>query len=1814
MTVKAVDQETTSSTPSPSGNGNGNGTRNSPAMSVEGSFDAIVGGDACGWAFDHSAPEVPVLVRIIGDGAVLAEGVASIPRADLLAAGIGNGANGFSIPLPSKVWASPPQKIEACAAATGQILRGGPHRLEQDARYTYSVDGVDDGNVCGWLRDAADQRRVTTVELFEDDELIGRALTELPHELGGVGRFAIPLPQRLQDGKAHRFRLGAPEIKIDLGAWSLVTPVSGLQRTSPALPSFGLRELRDKTRAAKAGQTTTPSQRNAQVAQLQDELADTPGEHIEARYALTRRLGNLLVEQGKYEDALSVFEDAIAIDDTKPEAIAAVADTLLALGREQEARAYIDAQLEHQPEESAFLERADQYESAQRPKSIRVIAFYLPQFHRTPENDVWWGRGFTEWTNVTSGRPMFEGHLQPRRPTSLGYYDLRVPEAVNSQFELARRYDIDGFCYYYYWFHGKRILDRPLRELLEGKTGPFPFCLCWANEDWTRSWDGLTGEVLIAQEHTFESDVQFIQDIEPALRHPSYIRVNGKLLLIVYRADKLAEPEATIEAWRTYCRERGIGELYVCAAQSFGFDDPRPLGFDAAVEFPPHSCWWKYQDLHFYRELEDLPGLEATFDGKIYDYNEFADASMSRRREPYVLHRSSMLAWDNTARRGKTAHVYHDFSITKYEQWLSDSAAHAMREQKDPVVFVNAWNEWAEGAALEPDEFFGYELLEATRRAKRQSIFRSFRTYWRRGAPQFRDERVEQSERIILCGHDAQIFGAQVNLLNMARCLKRGLQMSVAILLLEGGELVAEYEKVGPTLVLGQEENWATAAKWLRHYKALGARKAICNTVASGKLVALLKTHEYDVVSLVHEMPALIASYGLEAACKQVAADAGHLVFASKIVADHFAQRYWPRPDKVLVAPQGIVFNPWHHERKVMRARVREELGFDADARIVMGCGYGDTRKGIDLFVQMAARVSRILNDQSVAFVWVGSIEDRLEPYVLGDIERSGLLERFHITGQVRDPGRYFIASDVFALTSREDPFPSVVMEAFDAYMPVVAFEGGGGYVDIVDDSTGALVPHLDVTAMSEAIAAFIEQEPRRIAAGERAHRVSRERFGYAPYMQKLLALMDGVHAADVASGSLKPVVWRHKQPQPKISAIIPTFNYGRYLELRLRTVLDQTLKPHEVIVVDDGSTDYSLALVEAMAAESDLPIHVIRSESNGGNPFVQWAKGIARATGDLIWLAEADDYCELTLLETLAKEFVDERVVMAWSDSIIVDDRGKSSGFEYKYYYSMRSGEMWHRPFGLDGKQLLEKCLLTENVVPNASAALFRRSAVPEDLSLIQEYKFSGDWWFWISVAEQGRVVYRPDALNYHRRHALSVMGDVLKSGDRLLPETMSFYERLCRFKPHSITPEVALRIFGRLDSLYEMFPELTEASPRLAEHPDFSSQYRSLLKSLDPLRALSQPPAPGDVLLVIAPTSEDDRTRAIALTNHLAASHRVHLFFVGDENSVLDFAEEVALPLESVTPLARKPKYSRSVNDTSSLASTAASVRNPLFVSFGVAADTVVVAHMASKRSPWLVVLSSEYDAFEEAAADMPARYEMVNQIIDLSSTIAYLTDNPPLPISRLAADKLTPLQRLHLRAERRRGDDGKRSPEAPVVRFIGIASQVPASTWSIAVQALTEASENVGLGFSLRIVAWGSDFGELYGRFANDDCVEVCRINDASADWSRIGDVGLDLSPHSLADMHRAWIDFVRDGVPTVALAGSDEQATSTTLESTPLLRIVSTLDGVQDLRESLERLLEEIASRREGTPRPVQLKWRLSPAGLDDVLRQAWHERE
>jgi hypothetical protein len=345
---------------------------------------------------------------------------------------------------------------------------------------------------------------------------------------------------------------------------------------------------------------------------------------------------------------------------------------------------------------------------------VKLIAFYLPQFHPFPENNEWWGEGFTEWTNVTKAEPQFPGHYQPHLPADFGYYDLRLPEVRERQAQIAREYGIHGFCYHYYWFAGRILMDRPIRDMLESGKPDFPFCICWANEPWSRRWDGSEHELLLPQPHDIETDERFILDVRPFLKDPRYITVNGAPLIVIYRVSLLPDPNELFRRWRLIAANNGIPDLHIVMAETFGQKDPYRYGCDAAVDFPPHRLAVPEVSQTVFAETE-----KNGFTGAVFDYRDVVAAEIKRPAADYILYRGVFPSWDNSARRGKSAHIFHNASPEFYEIWLRSLIDDAKQNLPfgQRLVFINAWNEWAEGTHLEPDRRHGRQYLDATRRA-----------------------------------------------------------------------------------------------------------------------------------------------------------------------------------------------------------------------------------------------------------------------------------------------------------------------------------------------------------------------------------------------------------------------------------------------------------------------------------------------------------------------------------------------------------------------------------------------------------------------------------------------------------------------------------------------------------------------------------------------------------------------------------------------------------------------------------------------------------------------------------------------------------------------------------------------------------------------------------------------------------------------------------------------------------------------------------------------------------------------------------------
>jgi hypothetical protein len=371
-------------------------------------------------------------------------------------------------------------------------------------------------------------------------------------------------------------------------------------------------------------------------------------------------------------------------------------------------------------------------------KKIKPIAIYLPQYHPIPENDLWWGKGFTEWTNVTKAQPLYKGHYQPQLPADLGFYDLRLEETRLAQEAIAKNHGIHGFCYYHYWFNGKLLLNEPIDRKLKNIKEDLPFMLCWANENWTRRWDGMEHEVLISQNYSNEDDINHIKYLIPIFKDSRYIKVNNKAVFVVYKPMLFENPTETVKTWRKIAAENGI-ELYLCHtvfSHTPGWDKLID-GFDAVIDFEPFGIRREsiLKDVTKSNFFNDCKNLSFRITRKIFrtiglneelikyklnkiEYTYMAKNLKSLKDFPFKIYPNIVPAWDNTARRRKNPALILNNSTPKhFEEWLTQIVNDfEPYSEEESFIFINAWNEWAEGNHLEPCQKWGLEYLEVVKK------------------------------------------------------------------------------------------------------------------------------------------------------------------------------------------------------------------------------------------------------------------------------------------------------------------------------------------------------------------------------------------------------------------------------------------------------------------------------------------------------------------------------------------------------------------------------------------------------------------------------------------------------------------------------------------------------------------------------------------------------------------------------------------------------------------------------------------------------------------------------------------------------------------------------------------------------------------------------------------------------------------------------------------------------------------------------------------------------------------------------------------
>lgn len=374
--------------------------------------------------------------------------------------------------------------------------------------------------------------------------------------------------------------------------------------------------------------------------------------------------------------------------------------------------------------------------------NIKYLPFYFPQYHSIPENDEWWGKGYTDWDRVRNSTPLFSGHYQPRIPLGGNYYDLSQSESVNWQVELAKKYKIDGFCFYHYWFNGKLLLEKPL-NIFYSLQHDLTYCITWANETWTRRWDGKVNDILVKQSHHYdlkEWELHFNYLLKFFLDHRS-IKINNKPVFIIYKPEIISNIREFIDYFQTMAIKNGLSGLYFVGIKSYEtLHNDIFNSFDAILKFQPRQLFNSYfKNNDFFsvwieKRFRSLPESLQIIIGElknkykrhsVFDYDVFwkelirnAEADLNSKKPVF---QSIITDWDNSPRYGNRATFFNGVSPEKFKKYLIRlNRIESMKEF--PILFLNAWNEWSEGAYLEPDSVYGYQYLEIIREIKQMGL------------------------------------------------------------------------------------------------------------------------------------------------------------------------------------------------------------------------------------------------------------------------------------------------------------------------------------------------------------------------------------------------------------------------------------------------------------------------------------------------------------------------------------------------------------------------------------------------------------------------------------------------------------------------------------------------------------------------------------------------------------------------------------------------------------------------------------------------------------------------------------------------------------------------------------------------------------------------------------------------------------------------------------------------------------------------------------------------------------------------------------
>lgn len=611
-------------------------------------------------------------------------------------------------------------------------------------------------------------------------------------------------------------------------------------------------------------------------------------------------------------------------------------------------------------------------------------------------------------------------------------------------------------------------------------------------------------------------------------------------------------------------------------------------------------------------------------------------------------------------------------------------------------------------------------------------------------------------ETLLLISHDASASGVPILSSDIIRVLDKNFNQNVITIIIKGGPIEKDFSSGGLLINLNQKSfNDLKKIKEIESIfssiKKHGVKKCICNSVVSGILVPFLEKNQFDYINLIHEQASTIKKYHFYDALNNIINKSKKVVFSSRFVKNELTKTFNQKLMKSMVYPQGLYFkNKLGTNKELARYLLRKKLNIPENANIILSCGHADIRKGFDLFYDVVENVHEFNNKREIHFVWLGSRDENLAK----KLKNKSLFKKFsrfiHLCDFEADPSVYFAGADVFLLTSREDPLPTVVLMAMDCGVPVIVFDGAGGSSEFLKSGAGLIVPYLDTDSMSKGIIRLLDNKKLCESISARAKEVIDNKFDFNKYVEFLLNLFDD---------KTNPSRDKKTQVDLRVSVVVPNYNYERFLDERLYSIVCQTHKPFEIIFLDDNSNDNSVQLAEMFLSKTDIPYKIIKNNINMGC-FKQWARGVKEAKGDLIWIAEADDSCSPKLLESLVNKFDDPEVGLAYAQSQKMNEIGDKKEVCFPYEINKEINDRWRKDYINNGQEEICEYLFEKNIIVNASAVLMRRELLLKLGDKIGGgFNMAGDWYTYIQILKDSKIAFSSEVLNYHRYHDRTIV-----------------------------------------------------------------------------------------------------------------------------------------------------------------------------------------------------------------------------------------------------------------------------------------------------------------------------------------------------------------------------------------------------------------------------------------------------------------------